>query len=80
MIVLAIAFPVPCPADDKPNSGPVKVEEDKTTFTLSNGIVTARVSKRSGDLSSLQYKGMETLTKRAGWTRRGHRCGSCFER
>jgi rhamnogalacturonan endolyase len=66
MIVLAIAFPVPCPADDKPNSGPVKVEEDKTTFTLSNGIVTARVSKRSGDLSSLQYKGMETLTDQSG--------------
>jgi rhamnogalacturonan endolyase len=66
LVVLAIAFPVPCPADDKPNAGPVKVEEDKTTFTLSNGIVTARVSKRSGDLTSLQYKGMETLTDRSG--------------
>src|SRR5262249_5102620 len=66
LVVLAIALPVPCPADDKPNVGPVKVEEDKTTFTLSNGIVTARVSKRSGDLTSLQYKGMETLTDQSG--------------
>src|SRR5262245_30716758 len=66
LVVLSIAFPVPCRADDKPNFGPVKVEEDKTTFTLSNGIVTARVSKRSGDLTSLQYKGTETLNDRSG--------------
>src|SRR5262245_32040179 len=66
LVVLAIAFPALCPADDKPNVGPVKVEEDKTTFTLSNGTVTARVSKRSGDLISLQYKGMEILTDQSG--------------
>ena len=66
LVVLAIAFPVSCRADDKPNVRPVKVEEDKTTFTLSNGIVRACVSKRSGDLTSLRYKGMETLTDQSG--------------
>jgi hypothetical protein len=66
LLVLAIAFPVPCPASENPNVGPVKMEEDKTAFTLSNGIVTARVSKRSGDLTSLQYKEMETLTDQSG--------------
>ncbi|MGC6398988.1 polysaccharide lyase family protein [Sphingomonas sp. FW199] len=39
----------------------VTVTEDATTFTLSNGIVTAKVSKASGDLISLVYKGIETL-------------------
>ena len=32
------------------------------TFTLANGIVTAKVSKRSGDLVSLKYKELELLT------------------
>ena len=49
---------------DKP--APVAVGEDDSSFVLSNGIVTARVSKRSGDLTSLQYKGTETLTDRSG--------------
>jgi rhamnogalacturonan endolyase len=66
LVVLVIAFPVPCRADDKPNARPVKVEEDQSTFTLSNGVVTARVSKRSGDLTSLRYKGTETLTDQSG--------------
>jgi rhamnogalacturonan endolyase len=66
LVVLAIAFSVPCRADDKPNVRSVKVEEDKTTFKLSNGIVRACVSKRSGDLTSLRYKGMEILTDQSG--------------
>jgi rhamnogalacturonan endolyase len=66
LLVLALAFPVPCQADEKVDSAPVSVEEDNTTFKLSNGIVTARVSKRSGDLASLVYKGMETLTDQSG--------------
>lgn len=44
----------------------VSVAEDATSYTLSNGIVTARVSKRSGDLTSLSYKGTETLTDKSG--------------
>jgi rhamnogalacturonan endolyase len=44
----------------------VSVTEDPAAFTLSNGIVTARVSKRSGDLTSLEFRGMEILTDRSG--------------
>src|SRR6516164_9453056 len=40
---------------------PVTVVEDEATFTLANGFVTARVSKRSGDLASLKYKDLELL-------------------
>jgi rhamnogalacturonan endolyase len=44
----------------------VTIDDDPSAFTLSNGIVTARVSKRSGDLMSLKYKGTETLNDRSG--------------
>ena len=44
----------------------VTVEEDANAFTLHNGTVTARVSKRSGDLTSLRYKGAEVLTDKSG--------------
>src|SRR5580658_9213106 len=51
-----------------PTSAPVSVTiaEDDTSYTLSNGIVTAHISKRSGDLTSLQYNGTETLTDQSG--------------
>ena len=39
----------------------VGISEDQDSFTLTNGIVTARVSKRSGDLTSLKYKELEML-------------------
>ncbi len=39
----------------------VTVSESGSTFTLDNGIVTAQVAKRSGDLLSLKYKGLEML-------------------
>ena len=44
----------------------VTIGDEPSAFTLSNGIVTARVSKRSGDLTSLQFKGTETLNDRSG--------------
>src|SRR5579885_2059703 len=40
---------------------PVTVSDDGKTFTLANGIATARVNKRNGDLESLVYKGLETM-------------------
>jgi len=40
---------------------PVTVTDDGKMFTLANGIVTARVNKRNGDLESLVYKGLETM-------------------
>jgi rhamnogalacturonan endolyase len=44
----------------------VTISEDESSFVLSNGILTARVAKRNGDLQSLTYKGIETLTDRSG--------------
>jgi rhamnogalacturonan endolyase len=52
-------------ADDKPQqptpAPAVTVVEDRSSFTLANGILAARVSKRSGDLVSLKYRGLELL-------------------
>jgi rhamnogalacturonan endolyase len=42
-------------------SSHVSIIETDSSFTLSNAIVSARVSKRSGDLTSLRYKGLEML-------------------
>ena len=39
----------------------VTLTEDAATYTLANGIVTARVAKASGDLVSLRYKDLEML-------------------
>ena len=39
----------------------VVVSENDTSFTLANGIVSAQVAKRSGDLISLKYHGLEML-------------------
>lgn len=39
----------------------VTLTEDAATYTLANGIVTARVAKASGDLVSLHYKNQEML-------------------
>jgi rhamnogalacturonan endolyase len=47
-------------------AGDVKVTEDRETYTLSNGIVTAVVSKRTSDLISMTYKGFETLSHDSG--------------
>ena len=39
----------------------VTVQEDAATYTLDNGLVTARVAKDSGDLVSLRFKNQEML-------------------
>jgi rhamnogalacturonan endolyase len=44
----------------------VTLAEDAAAYTLANGVVTARVSKRSGDLVSLKYKGLELLAGGSG--------------
>ncbi|MEJ2247378.1 MAG: hypothetical protein P8Y80_15080, partial [Acidobacteriota bacterium] len=46
--------------------GSVTLLEDKTSFTLSNGIVTARILKSNGDIRSLLYRGIELLTEKSG--------------
>lgn len=48
-------------AQPKAPSAPVTLTEDTSAYTLSNGIVTARVDKKSGDLLSMKYKDMEML-------------------
>ena len=48
------------------SAAPVTLTEDASAYTLSNGIVTARVDKTSGDLLSMKYKDMEMLGTVAG--------------
>jgi rhamnogalacturonan endolyase len=45
---------------------PVTVTEDASTYTLANGRVVAKVNKRTGDLISLVYNGIETIDSRSG--------------
>jgi rhamnogalacturonan endolyase len=47
-------------AQKAPASSPVTVTDDGPTYTLSNGIITAKVNKRSGDLVSV--KTSQTIT------------------
>ena len=42
-------------------SAPVIITEDDKEFTLANGALTARISKTTGDLNSLQYNGLEMM-------------------
>jgi rhamnogalacturonan endolyase len=47
---------------------PVTVTDNGTSWILDNGIVKATVLKSSGRLTSLNYKGMETLSRNSeGW-------------
>jgi rhamnogalacturonan endolyase len=45
---------------------PVTVTQDASIFTLANGVVTAKVSKRSGDLVSLRYRDLDLLGATSG--------------
>lgn len=40
---------------------PVEVHDDGVAFTMSNRYLTARVNKSTGDLISLQYRGLELM-------------------
>src|ERR1039458_5666886 len=62
-VVAAIAMlPALLRAESRPA---VSVSADEFSFTLDNGIVTAQVAKRSGDLTSLKYKNLEMLDARS---------------
>ena len=54
------------PAGAAEQAAPVTLQENETSFTLSNGIVTAQVLKRNGDIRSMTYKGVEMFTDRSG--------------
>ena len=62
-VLLTVLFPALLRAANHPA---VTVSEDDNSFTLDNGIVTAQVAKRSGDLTSLKYKKLEMLDARSG--------------
>ena len=58
--LFAISFSVATAAHAQKATGDkVTVTDDGTAYTLSNGIVDARVEKKSGDLISIKYKGTE---------------------
>jgi rhamnogalacturonan endolyase len=48
-------------------NAPVTLSSDDASFTLSNGIVTARIAKRNGNLTSLRYHGIETMGGGGYW-------------
>ena len=48
-------------SQQKPAGGAVTLTDDASAYVLANGIVTVRVDKKSGDLLSMKYKGMEML-------------------
>lgn len=65
-LALVMLFAVVFPAQSLAQGQAVTVTEDSETYTLDNGIITAVVSKRSGDLLSMEYRGQETLTTDSG--------------
>jgi rhamnogalacturonan endolyase len=47
-------------------AGPVSITETESEFLLTNGVLTARVLKKNGDLASLKYKDTEVLNDKSG--------------
>lgn len=45
----------------------VALKEDGTAFTLTNQLLTVRIEKRSGDLVSLKYQGVDMLGRGKGY-------------
>jgi len=64
LCLLVLLLPLLCPAADV---APVTVHEDRTGFTLANGIVSARVDKANGHLVSLIYQGQELFGHGGGY-------------
>lgn len=62
----AVSIAATLPGAEKP----VAISETDSSFTLDNGLVTAQVAKRSGDLISLKYRNLELLEAGSG-----HPCG-----
>lgn len=60
-VVMAVAVMGAARAGWGQTGGAVTVTEEEGTYTLDNGIVRALISRKSGDLMSLKYKGAEML-------------------
>ena len=65
LAVVALAILLP-PLISAATGPAVTVSEDEDSFVLDNGIVTAHIAKRSGDLTSLKYKNLEMLDASSG--------------
>jgi rhamnogalacturonan endolyase len=63
LLALSVGFvwTLNSPAQSKASNRAVTLAEDPTAYTLSNGIVSARVDKNSGDLLSFRFKETEML-------------------
>ncbi|HVU35167.1 MAG TPA: polysaccharide lyase family protein [Opitutaceae bacterium] len=72
LFLAASVFPAEAPPVVAPTTTnePVTLREDADAFTLANGIVTARIDKRTSDLVSLRYHGIETMGAGGYWEQR----------
>ncbi|HXS94996.1 MAG TPA: polysaccharide lyase family protein [Candidatus Limnocylindrales bacterium] len=66
VVTVAVAGAWLCPSAlsaqvEKPGARSVSITDDGSAYTLANGIITARVDKKSGDLLSMRFKGTEML-------------------
>ncbi|HKE26288.1 MAG TPA: hypothetical protein VKB88_28220 [Bryobacteraceae bacterium] len=59
--IAALVTLIVLPGKVHAQSSPVTLTEEPGTYVLANGIVTASVSKKTGDLTSLRYQGVEML-------------------
>lgn len=57
-LLATVAFASPLLGAD---TQPVTLSQDDRSFTLSNGTITAKVSKNVGDLTSMTFNGIETM-------------------
>ncbi|CAN5316101.1 hypothetical protein BH10ACI2_BH10ACI2_25820 [soil metagenome] len=62
-VLLAVSV---CTSFAQGSAGAASVTDDGDNYTLANGIVTAKVEKQSGSLTSLKFKGLELLGAGAG--------------
>ncbi len=63
LVVLFHARGMAAPADE----APVTIVENRDSFVLANGLVTARISKKSGQLDSVQYRDLDLLRGGRGY-------------
>ncbi len=54
-------------AAEPPQQGAVTLTEDGNFFTLANGLVSARIEKKSGNLAALQYHDLDLLAHGGGY-------------
>jgi rhamnogalacturonan endolyase len=67
-LFFVIALTFAARAQDTAGSA-VQISEDANSYTLTNGIITARIGKNNGDLLGLTYKGISTVDN-AYWSHR----------